>query len=117
MAYYVHGLEDEGLVQIAPGVQHTFLIRHPHKAIRSLYMKSCVDNKETGWDSFNPDEAGFVAMHALWQRARAADGGTKALVVDADDMLLHPEELMETFCSEAGLPTRADPATRSACTS
>ena len=106
MAYYVHGLDHELTTPMGEQYQHTFLLRHPAKAIRSLYMKSCVDNEATGWDSFDEEEAGFKAMHCLWKRAQSADSSAQVVVVDADDMLLQPEQMLEAYCKATGLASR-----------
>merc|ERR1719231_771901 len=85
-------------------VAHSFIIRHPAKAIASLYHKSCVDNKVTGYTHFDPAEAGFTAMAALLDHIEAQPGAPPCVIIDADDLLDDPEGIMGAYCAAVGLP-------------
>lgn len=85
-------------------VTHSFIIRHPAKAIASLYHKSCVDNKVTGYTHFDPAEAGFTAMAALLDHIEAQPGAPPCVIIDADDLLDDPEGIMGAYCAAVGLP-------------
>ena len=87
-------------------VRHSFIIRHPLRAIVSLYMKACVDNSSTGYTYFDPAEAGFVAMWDLYCHIEetATLGSQPAPIIDADDLLEDPEGVMSAYCAAVGLP-------------
>ena len=87
-------------------VRHSFIIRHPLRAIVSLYMKACVDNSSTGYTYFDPAEAGFVAMWDLYCQIEeaATPGSQPAPIIDADDLLEDPEGVMSAYCAAVGLP-------------
>ena len=82
--------------------QHTFLIRHPSKAVLSLYRAS-TNKKLTGWDYFDPLEAGFRQMHELYKFLRK-ELGHLPVVVDADDLLQHPDQTLQCYCEAVGIP-------------
>ena len=102
MAYYMNGnfdiLRQEGL----DDYKHTFLIRHPKKTIKSLYRAS-TNPKKTGWDYFDPNEVGFRQMLDL-QDFLVDELKSKPVIIDADDLLDSPEEMMQIYCEAAGLP-------------
>ncbi len=105
MAYYIGwalGSADE-LTRLLPdgGATYAFLIRHPQRAVRSLYLKSTTDNAGTGWTYFDPREAGFDELHAVWRLVRARGG--RPVVMDADDVLEAPAAMMSAFCEAVGL--------------
>ena len=57
-------------------VTHCFMMRHPAKAVSSLYYKSVIDNEGTGYTHFDPVEAGFEQMYALLRLVEeGADAG------------------------------------------
>lgn len=55
---------DEQAVAAGDSVTHCFMMRHPAKAVSSLYYKSCVDNENTGYTHFDPVEAGYEQVAA-----------------------------------------------------
>eukprot|EP00794_Sanderia_malayensis_P010752 gene10752-11902_t len=81
--------------------KHSFLIRDPRKALPSLYRAS-VNKQLTGWDYFDPIEAGFQQMYDLFQFIVNRLGETP-VVVDADDLLENPEETMQAYCEAIGI--------------
>ena len=84
--------------------RHSFMIRHPAKAISSLYYKSCIDNEKTGYTHFDPAEAGFTAMQALMEYFDAHPECPPYCIIDADDLLEDPEGIMQAYCDFLGLP-------------
>ena len=84
-------------------VVHCFMMRHPAKAISSLYYKSCIDNEGTGYTHFDAVEAGYEQM---WDLLRYIDGtgAPPPAIIDADDLLEDPAGVMEAFSSAVGLP-------------
>lgn len=87
-------------------VRHSFIIRHPRRAIVSLYNKSCVDNGGTGYKYFDRAEAGFVAMWSLLCHIEEAapPGEAPPPIIDADDLLEDPEGVLRAYCAALGLP-------------
>jgi len=79
--------------------KHTFLIRHPAKAIPSLY-RACTDS---GYKCQAEALQGFSAMHEVYalvqQRLHPSP-----IVIDADDLLRDPERIMRKYCIATGLP-------------
>lgn len=106
----------------------TFLIRHPRRGIPS-YVRCCSPplSKTTGWDHFMPSEAGYVELRRLFDylREQGLVGPSVAgrnddtvreknpdevniTVLDADDLLDHPEEAIQAFCRETGISFSPD---------
>ncbi|KAK3333520.1 hypothetical protein B0T19DRAFT_483560 [Cercophora scortea] len=104
----------------------TFLIRHPRRAIPS-YFRCTVPplDKVTGFYHFLPSEAGYDELRRIFdflrcegiigprraqeeEKARGPvnghdDGAVSITVVDADDLLDKPAEVIETYCREVGI--------------
>lgn len=101
MAYCVenkmHIFVEEGFKNF----QHSFLIRHPLKAVYSLYRAS-TNPKLTGWDYFDPAEAGFRQMLELYEFVDR-NIHSNPIVVDADDLLDHPDGILQSYCEAVGL--------------
>ena len=101
MAYCVenkmHIFTEEGFKNF----QHSFLIRHPLKAVYSLY-KASTNPKLTGWDYFDPAEAGFRQMLELYEFVHR-NIHRNPVVVDADDLLDYPNEILQSYCEAVGL--------------
>jgi len=85
-------------------VIHSFIIRHPAKAISSLYFKSCIDNVKTGYTHFDSAEAGFTAMEAIREHIEKQPGAPQCVIIDADDLLDDPEGVMRAYSAAVGLP-------------
>ena len=81
--------------------RHTFLIRNPKRAVFSLY-KVTTNPTLTGWDSFDPAEAGFKQMFEFFQFVWSHLDPTP-VVVDADDLLDNPEGILQSYCEALGL--------------
>lgn len=73
---------------------HAFLIRDPAKTISSMYDK---------WPDFNEGEVGFPEQRALFDLLTALNGNAPA-VIDSDDLLEKPAEMVEAFCDAVGIP-------------
>ncbi|KAK4123248.1 hypothetical protein N657DRAFT_573815 [Parathielavia appendiculata] len=111
----------------------TFLIRHPRRAIPSYYRCTIPPlSAQTGFHNFMPNEAGYDELRRLFdyllqegvigqqqqqtqQNGTAVDGssngvngnhagnGVKITVVDADDLLDKPAEVIRAFCEDVGI--------------
>ena len=81
--------------------KHTFLIRNPKKVIRSLY-RGIINSHETGWNFFDPEEIGFRQLLELYEFV-VKEFDSSPIVIDADDLLESPEEMMKKYCEGTGL--------------
>ena len=93
MAYAVEENFDRIATKELKEFQHTFLIRNPRQAIPSLY-KASINKQLTGWDYFDPNEAGFKQMYDLYNFLNARLE-RNLIVIDAGDLLVNPEETMK----------------------
>lgn len=73
---------------------HAFLIRDPAKTISSIYDK---------WPDFDETEVGFPEQRALFDLL-TAHHGTPPPVIDSDDLLERPEQVVAAFCDAVGIP-------------
>ncbi|EMD58535.1 hypothetical protein COCSADRAFT_41665 [Bipolaris sorokiniana ND90Pr] len=104
----------------------TFLIRHPKYSIPSYYRCTIPPlDAMTGFYNFRPDEAGYEELRRLFDFLRAEGqigpkfagqtdethkeqtnghtGGVEICVIDADDLLDKPSEMVEAFCKTTGI--------------
>jgi hypothetical protein len=87
----------------------TFLIRHPRRAIPSYYRCTIPPlDKVTGFYHFMPSEAGYLELRRLFEYLKeqgiiGGKDGVKITVVDADNLLDHPAEVIEKFCGDVGI--------------
>ena len=99
MCYQTRGQYEIYLQDKFAKFKHTFLIRHPAKAIPSLY-RACL---KSGYECHAESLQGFSTMHevyALVQRRLHPS----PIVIDADDLLRDPERIMRKYCIATGLP-------------
>ena len=108
----------------------TFLIRHPRSSVPSYYRCTVQPLAEvTGFYNFMPKEAGYDELRRLFDYLRlvgqigpkiAGQNGVKTTangepqtngrtdhveicVIDADDLLDHPAEIVEAYCKSTGI--------------
>lgn len=102
---------------------YAFLIRHPRYSIPSYY-RCCIPPLDdmTGFHNFRPDEAGYVELRSFFDYCRLAghigpdiaghekqtsNGETKKhteiCLIDADDLLDDPQNVMKAFCTSVGI--------------
>lgn len=99
-----------------------FLIRHPRRSIPSYY-RCCVppQSEVTGFTHYMPNEAGYAELVRLFDFLRdqklvgparagepTAEGEVSITVLDADDLLDKPKEVIEAFCRETGIEYTPD---------
>lgn len=96
-AYFIEGRYEEYIEGSFSRFKHTFLMRHPLKAVPSRYniCKQC--NLR-----FNACECGFRQLYELYNIVKRVD--PNPLLLDADDLLSNPREMMEHYCFVTGLP-------------
>ena len=73
---------------------HAFLIRDPAKTISSMYDK---------WPDFDETEVGFPEQRALFDLLWALHG-TPPPVIDSDDLLENPDQMVKAFCDAVDIP-------------
>jgi hypothetical protein len=104
----------------------TFLIRHPRSSVPSYYRCTIPPlNEMTGFDYFDPAEAGYRELRMLFEYLVSAghigpklagsgerlhtpngfigNGKVDICVVDADDMLDNPSGVIEAYCKSVGI--------------
>ena len=93
--HHVTPIADE---QFLARITHSFLVRDPAKALPSLYAQ---------WNDFTLEEAGFEAQRDLFDRVAEHDGKLPP-VVDSDDLLADPADVVAAWCEAVGLPFLPD---------
>jgi len=79
---------------------HSFLIRDPAKVLTSLQRSY---QKAGGRESFTRNEIGVDAQRRLFDLLWEGDGAAPA-VIDSDDLLEDPVNMVETYCTTIGTP-------------
>ncbi|XP_077869271.1 uncharacterized protein LOC144360347 [Saccoglossus kowalevskii] len=84
--------------------KHSFLIRQPAKALRSQFIATttCAQESLNEWSQFRPEESGFRELWQLYNYVKDILG-QDPVVVDADDLLNNPKEIMNEYCNKVGL--------------
>ncbi|KAI0388511.1 P-loop containing nucleoside triphosphate hydrolase protein [Xylariaceae sp. FL0594] len=97
-------------LSLLSGFHYTFLIRDPRKAIPSLWECSTPPKSHmTGWHGFKAEDAGYGDLRRLFEYLFDAGligpgTGNEICVVDADDLLTHPEDVVRRFCDAVDVP-------------
>ena len=99
LAFFVEGRYEDYIQGQFANFKHTFLIRHPRKSTISQY-KVC----HNGDCPFH--FPGVRQTYELYKVVQQID--PNPLVLDADDLLENPKEMMQLYCSSAGLPFTED---------
>lgn len=89
--HYVDHMFDAVLIE---EFQHSFLIRDPAKTITSLYNK---------WPDFHEKEVGFPEQRALFDLL-CEKTGSPPVVIDSDDLLEKPRQVVEAWCDAINIP-------------
>ena len=77
---------------------HSFLIRDPAKTITSMYDK---------WPDFHEKEVGFAEQRELFDRLCDKTGNAPP-VLDSDDLLEDPQQMVEEWCHAVGIPFKSE---------
>ncbi|GAA6022574.1 hypothetical protein JCM10207_006590 [Rhodosporidiobolus poonsookiae] len=91
---------------LQPHIKHTFLIRHPAKAVPS-YARLCYPGSETGFDYFDGAEMGYEELRRLFDFVKAETGETP-LLVEAEELLADPVKTVRLWCKEVGISFSED---------
>lgn len=86
-------------------MEHSFLIRTPEKSVPS-YWRCCSGDqaKETGFDTYDPREAGYVESVRLYKYLVSL--GLDPIIVDSADLVHTPKIIMKAYCEHVGVPWR-----------
>ncbi|XP_072019567.1 uncharacterized protein [Amphiura filiformis] len=100
--------------KIPKGFRHTFLIRNPHKLMKSQ-LKVLVKSQKGGSDNMfkkNRDHPNRVRplqyLNELWKYVKAEGLESRPVIIDIDDLLENPKEMLEAYCKEVGIPFTED---------
>ena len=88
--------------EIMQSSYHTFIIRTPEKAIKSVYRQTLASFKDSVWSHIVPEELGFkeqLLMYTFVTEELKMD----AMVIDAEDLMKKPKQVLEKYCSFVGL--------------
>ena len=94
MAYHTTAFMDADFVG---RFANSFLIRNPREALASLHAKH---------PNFTFEETGYEQLARLYDYATR--DGTRVAVLDADDLMRHPEALIQAYCAAMKLPFVAE---------
>ena len=81
--------------------KHSFLIRDPKKVIPSLYQVY-LSPRVPDWKYFDPSEAGFKELWDIYEFVKEKFD-PNPVVIDADDLLSSPKEMMKAYCEGVGI--------------
>lgn len=73
---------------------HSFLIRDPAKVLTSMYKH---------WPDFEIEESGIPGQARLFERLCDSAGGPPP-VIDSDELLEQPHEMVEAYCAAVDIP-------------
>ncbi|MEO1491244.1 MAG: HAD family hydrolase [Pseudomonadota bacterium] len=76
------------------GLRHAFLIRSPEQVAASFAEK---------WDGLGPDDLGFRRQAELFDQV-CQDRSTAPPVLESQDVLAAPEEMLRAMCAGLGVP-------------
>jgi hypothetical protein len=91
LAYYIANVADESFLT---HFKNVFFIRHPKDALPSYF---------NAWSDFTLIEAGYAEIYKLYEIAYTMND-TPPLIIDSDDLLTHPQMMVEAFCDAVGIP-------------
>lgn len=86
---------------LARDARHTFLIRHPRRTIASYHAV----NRDV-----RRDQIGVETLYELFCRVRDLTGDLP-VVIDGDDLVERPDELVAAYCARVGIPHRPEALT------
>ncbi|XP_072171121.1 uncharacterized protein [Diadema setosum] len=110
---------DDGIRFLPEGFKHTFLIRHPWRVLpsyrRAMYklhgQLGEIDQDIVTEDKFDlkydsrycPDGYFFGELYKIWKHV-CTHLDSQPVVIDGDDLLRNPAEILPKYCRAVGLP-------------
>ncbi len=73
---------------------NSFLIRHPEKALPSLF---------NNWPDFTLEETGYAELYKLFEMAQEISG-KMPVVIDSDDLVKKTKPTVKSYCNVIGIP-------------
>jgi len=92
--YFSHIIDDSFLSVF----QHSFLIRHPEQMLPSYFQK---------WPTLTFEETGYRQLFELFEQVMLRDGKAPP-VVDSDDLVTVPQDIVQVYCDKVGIPFIAE---------
>ena len=91
--------------KIPKGFRHTFLMRHPSKIFN---VKNVLKHNAGSFknpikptpEKFRP----YQYLNELWKYVKAQGIEARPIIMDADELLQNPKEVLEAYCKELGIP-------------
>ncbi|XP_072014835.1 uncharacterized protein [Amphiura filiformis] len=97
--------------KIPMGFRHTFLIRNPRKGVKSmikLFTKAQIPEFLKN-PNLTPDKIRPVRhLNELWKYVKAEGLEPRPVIVDIDELMENPKEMLEAYCKEIGIPFTED---------
>ncbi len=91
--------------------RHTFLIRNPNKVMLSKLKAAFRIRANTGVGFGNTSVDAlrhYEQLNGLWKYVQAEGLDQRPVIIDADDLLENPKEVVEAYCAEVGIPFTED---------
>ena len=84
-------------------MHHSFLIRTPEKSVPSYYRCCSGEQaKETGFDTYDPNEAGYAESVTLYNYL--VQLGLEPVIIDSSDLINTPKLIMQQYCNAVKIP-------------
>ena len=97
LSYQIYSSSHLDFLEDFKSVKHTFLIRHPALAVRSLYKRRCDKGVP-----FN-QKMGFEEVYKIYEYVKTNLGHSNPVVIDATDILMDPEGMLKLYCEAVGV--------------
>ncbi|KAI5475038.1 hypothetical protein MNV49_002063 [Pseudohyphozyma bogoriensis] len=84
-----------------PSINHSFMIRHPAKAIPS-FDRLCYPGSTTGFDYYDcENDPGYRECRVLFDWLRKM--GREPVVIESEELVKAPEKVLKGWCEKAGV--------------
>ena len=99
-AYFIKGKYKKYVSGDFSTFKHTFLIRDPRKSFSSFIRIEKSDIEPI--NSISPEEYGVRELYDMYKTVKESVD-PNPIIVDADDLMGNPEEMMRSYCNATGL--------------
>ena len=97
--------------KIPKGFRHTFLIRNPRNVMMSQvkgFMKRQAPGSFTN-QKLTPEKIRPVQYaNEMWKHVKSQGWESNPVIIDSDELLENPKEILEAYCKEIGIPFTED---------
>ena len=97
--------------KIPLGFRHTFLIRNPRKTMMShlkFFMKGHVSGAFSNPNLTRGNLRPVQHLNEMWKHVKHQGWESNPVVIDSDELLENPKEILEAYCKEVGIPFAED---------